>query len=427
MIYSLQISCTNGLPLDSTKETQISNLNDFGLTNYLQQSGFEFTDLIKMAKVSDRFSKIIANIMLNTYRIHEKTVRIEKVEQELDSKNAIVIGEYEVILELLEHFGNIIQGLHYSGMFFSGEERLKINQYIAKYCSQSLIGLELRDADNYLIGVTNQTFPRVTHVNVQNFEYVDDLQLNRIYPNLENLTIWSYDSALNSLAHHYPHLKHFTTFNMNEMIVTDLIRLNPQLRGLSFNDVPSFDFIEDINKALPHLELLEIRHFANGFQNSTDRTQNIHFANVRHFGLHADVIGSETFTFDRIPITFNNLETLKIVSLTENDVYQRLIQENNQIEILRLERVFEIETIPIITTCVDQLANLEELSISWVSDIELADILDLLGHLQHLRKVSFDFLIEFDCDGLASAVSSKWKIEIEAFAFDTCMITFEAR
>lgn len=423
LIYFLQFGCTKSLPLDS----QFSNIDNSGLANYLQQSGFELIDLIKMAKVSGRFTKIITNMMLNTYRIHEKTVRIEKVEQELDNKNAIFLSEYDAVLEFLEHFGNIIQALHFSGMFFSGAERLRINHYIAKYCSQSLKRLELRDADHFLIGVTNQIFPRVLHVTVQNFEYINDLQLNRIYPNIENLTIWSYDLALNSLPHHYPHLKHFTTFNTDEGIVMDLLRLNPQLRSLSFNDVPSLEFIDDINKALPHLELLEVKHFANGFHNSTDRIQNIHFANVRHFGLLAEVIGSDIFTFDRIPISFSDLQTLKIGSLTTNDVYHRLIQENNHIEILRLERVFEIETIPIITSFVNQLDNLEELSISWVSDVEQADIVELLGNLQHLRKVIFDFLVEFDCDSLASIVSSTWKIEHEAFAFDTCMITFEER
>lgn len=377
-----------------------------------------------MAKISERFQDAVTHLMRTKFHIHEKTIRIEQVHQD-NIKNAIFLSDIATILEFLQYFGDIIPRIYYSGMFYSGEERLQINQYIAKYCARTLLELELIDADSYLIRDTSDLFPTVSRLNVQNFEYTDNLALNRIYPNLTSLTICSYDFPLKSLVDFYPKLMHLSTSRTDESIVLEVVLSNPQLRRFDFLDVPTVQFIEHINQALPQLESLEVKHNPDGFLGPTDIAESlVHFKNVQHFGLNAD--GFEEITVERVPFSFGQLKSLKIGALTADSLYSQLIQDNDQIEVLTLERINDVDILPLIAEYVSELHSLRELSVSWMDDVDESDVFDLVNTMHHLKKVILDFWIEFDCDHLVPRFAPKWHVQNEYFSMDSCMLTLEA-
>lgn len=377
-----------------------------------------------MAKISDRFQVTVTHLMRSKFHIHEKTLRIEKIVQD-NIKNAIFLSDFEAILEFLQYFGEIVPRTFYSGMFFSSEERLQINQHIAKYCAGTLLELELVDADSFLISDTSESFPRVSRLNIQNFDYTDNLELNRIYPNLTSLTICSYDVSLKSLVAAYPKLTHFSSSRTDESIVLKLVFSNPQLRSFGFLDVPTIEFIGDINQALPQLESMEVKQNPDGsFQSSVDDAQSVHFENVQHFGLYAD--GFDEMIVDRVPFTFSHLKSLKIGALTADTLYSQLIRDNDKIEVLALERTNEAQTLPLIAEYVSELLSLRELSVSWMDEVDGTDVLDLVNRMHHLKKVILDFWIEFDCENLVPMFSPKWHVHNEYFSMDSCMLTLEA-
>lgn len=415
-----QIVYSTATPIIPPTDPQINSADEPSPDIYLAQ--LELVDLVKMAKISDRFERAVAHILRTRYRIHEKTIRIEQVEQETHLGDAIIMTDFPAILELLQHFGHVIPRIYFSGMFFSTEQRAHINRHIAEYCSQTLLELELCDADGYLISDTNRTFPHVARLNVQNFEYADNLDLSRIYPNVQWLTFCAYDNRVTSLVRPFAHMEHLTTLRIAESTVLALIRLHPKLRTFHMHDVASLEFLRNVSQLLPQLESLEVKHGPDGFlTESSLSVDDVRFESVSHFGIAAD--GFDEITFERVPFTFGRLNSLKITSPTASSVYRQLVQENSQVAVFTLDRVGDAEAVPLIVDLASRLERLVELSVSWMDEVDESDVLALVDNLRHLKKVILDFWIEFDCADLVPKIGPQWNVESETFSMDACMLT----
>lgn len=415
-----QIAYSAATQIPTPADSQINAADALSPDTYLAQ--LDFVDLIKMAKVSDRFERAVAHLLRTRYRIHEKTVRIEQVEQETHLNDAIILTDFPAILELLQHFGHAIRRIYFSGMFFSTEQRARINRHIADYCAQTLVELELCDADGYLISDTNRTFPHVTRLNVQNFEYADNLDLSRIYPNVKWLTFCAYDNEITSLVRPFAHLEHLTTVRIAESTVLALVRLHPKLRSFHMHDVASLAFLRNVSQLLPALASLELKHGPDGFlTDASVHVEDVRFESVTHFGIAAD--GFDEITFERLPLTFGRLNSLKITSPTPSTVYRRLVDENRQLAVLTLDRVSDAEAVPLIVDLAGQLERLVELSVSWMDEVDESDVLALVDNLRHLKKVILDFWIEFDCADLVPKIGAQWNVANETFSLDACMLT----
>lgn len=99
----------------------------------------------------------------------------------------IVYG-YETILHHLQNSGDSIEKLIFHGISFTSMEKYIISLHIAKLCP-NLIDIKLHQAGNVLLTESNQSFANVASIYIDYITLPENLQIHRIYPELQEFTI----------------------------------------------------------------------------------------------------------------------------------------------------------------------------------------------------------------------------------------------
>lgn len=390
-------SSANTLHLD-----QLDNTNLLCIFDYL-----EFTDLLNIAGLRGRFRSLIGHhFMVPKFRIHDQLIRFSDRRNLLDD-NQFTLNRFGQILQLLQNYGDVITKLQFTRGSFTEQELTEISHYIERFCSSTLIELKLSNVGDFLLHMTKETFPKLAKLRFwSNYGYSNELQLARIYPNMEYLglkiVLTTKLPIINHFSRNFRHL-HVNDAGKNDSFLEGLISLNPQLRSLSLNRIPPIILTAFVSRNLPQLEALDVLYAPYEILNAYGN-QSTHFKNVKKFKLSMKT----DFRLVHFPFTFDALEELEIALTSYHTIPIQLIEQNNQLHALKIPLLFARNRHEIIEV-ISRFEKLEEITINWAHEIRRETIY-LLGALNKLKRITFILMSnEKFCD-LEGLMTNQWHL-----------------
>lgn len=371
--------------------------------------------------------------MIGKYHIPEHVIHFNRMDDDADG---YYIWQYASIEKFLRNFGHLITKLDFSSVPFTQLEMTLLNQQIAQYCSNSLTEMQLSEVGFHLFSETNQTFTNVRVVHLRYHNFVNNFELSRIYPKMERLKIVSrYPLAFDSIVCAYPHLKHL---ELNEWgtptesrIIHRLLESNLQLESLLIDGLPEMSVLKYASEHLSNLTALALACHSYRLRDSDgfvyDPAQKFDFHNVRELIL---TIGWEALdTLDQLPITFGQLEILKISWTSSLDAITELIDSNDQLKVLSMPLTDTLESLSSVLAIVGRLAYLEEIRLQWSGRVLATDTLRLLNDFDHLKVITFVVKSGGDYDSLSEIVPRQWQFVNKYYddAYFRYYVTYERR
>lgn len=339
-----------------------------------------FTELIDLADANATARPIIrADYMITKYRVHEKLLRIAYLSLVVPDLNVTIqIGEFNAAHKFLQHFGDLVQALHLdtSYSFLTKEQLAIIYRDIEQYCYKTLVQLELKWTDAYLMSETKQTFERLIHVSIEQSHHKDNFDIKRIVPNLETLAFKCHTTPALSVVDTYPKLRHLGVFDWGQLnILKPLIKSNPQLESLRLDNLPTAGDQYYIDNNLPNLRTLSIL----GSSSKLNTNQFTHYRFVENFSISVGLTP--------LPITFANLRNLTISTRKNTAVLGQMFDQNPHLKVFTHNTDGWVIGYDIIIRHI-RYSELEELTINW-THLEEDYTAKLLDATDTLQKVTF--------------------------------------
>lgn len=391
----------------------INRLDDFTLLCIFDHLNLE--DLINIADLNERYRHLIADhLMIPKFRIHEKEIRLELPYLPSDTPSLIFLNNIGIIQRFLQQFGDLITKLAFNAPQYKATEIEIISQLIIEHCSDNLIEVHLIDVGHQFYETHSTTFPKATKVNIEihssifSGEFQGNLNIHRIYPNVEHFQLKIVSFAPPSIVHNFPKLKSLVlyevdTMNDDESIVRGLLELNPQLREINVNRQLSLDSLEMISKNSKELHTLSIVYPSNVIQNQT-----VHFENVTSFAIQLN--GYRRNAREQFPIKFTELESLEIFEPGVLKIPLDLIQRHDELKTFKMP----------LTRCdlgflscvhlIDRLPKLIEIQMLWSTEISTQETLDFIGSRGEFLKIYFVMWHKESQEQLMCIIPNDWRI-----------------
>lgn len=150
--------------METSTTESLGNLDIYNLLSIFDHVNFE--GLMNLADSNNNFHQLIKrHYMIPIYRIHELTLAIRGEANWHPSfssnENLIVLGDPKVIEQFLRLFGDLVIRLEFSAVHYSESQTLTITQYIATYCTKSLLHLQLTEYMKFLITLQQIHFEKL--------------------------------------------------------------------------------------------------------------------------------------------------------------------------------------------------------------------------------------------------------------------------
>lgn len=397
--------------MESSNGINLTELDNYALLGIFDN--LEFSELLSVADVNANFRSLIAaHYMIAKHHINKKILLIKDNHPPFITAQVINIGQYDTIRTMLRNFGDLITSIEFATIHLSTMEVNVISHDIEKYCAKSLVQLKLTDVGIYLTGEVKQTFENIRNVILWQYDYVDNMELDRIYPMMEQLTFdVIYPIEMTSLIRFYPHLKHleFNEFGSyaEDSVLLEVLQCNPQLRTLHLNRFLESNDLQVISENLVHLESLGLAIYPRSNNNDPSESQIVHFKNVNQFKITVEhvIIVDEN---QQIPITFGNLEAIEIFSTKLYEPLQKLIERNNNLKAISLPWTETMRSFLRIVNVFNRLSHLEEITVKWSNGINADDTLRLFNGNRSLMKITFIVSVQH-CDDLLAVIPGEWE------------------
>lgn len=326
--------------------------------------------------------------MTTKYQVHEKPIRITS---KCIGTDGILIINYKIAKMFLRTFGHLIRKLEVYSLSSNRAENDDIGYTIMKYCSKSLFELKLNVNGQYLLNQTEISFENVEIVDIHQSEYSNNIDLSRIFPNMEQLKLEiHYPNQLSALKRCYPNLRHLELIEKGikkNSILCDVLKENPQLKSLLTSRCLDSNTIQLINENSPNLQSITAIFTRSDFIYLKQNTPSVRLAHVKNFTLIAEVpIVNQIF---KIPITFENLEALEVSTNCLTSPIERFIIENDKLKVLSLPFADFRTTNTRIDHILDRLSQLEEIVLLWDFRVTVADIRRMYEKTQSLQKIRY--------------------------------------
>lgn len=351
--------------------------------------------------------------MIPKFRIHEKKVHFATKIGERCTPDMLFIKKFAEILLFLRNFGRLITNLKFSANTFSKQNAAKVASFIEKYCSGSLVELEIIQDIHLIIG-TRKTFNRVTKLKLAHWKESNFEALDQVFPVLEEITLETYNPIPPSLIRRYSNVKRLHLLgiyatNFTEDGVRAFVDSNQQLRALSMERVPSYELLKYISEILTHLDSLAFRYsskFISAFP------EVIHFDSVKNLSITL----FEVTPRDSNPMmNFNQLDSLEIITYKISSVPIQLIrQQNASLKSILFTDLQGSDVIRILSQC-GPFQALEEVRLHWEDTHEVDR---LLTEFETLKKITFLWMklpyepLEFDV--IKTKLQGDWRF-VECF------------
>lgn len=364
-----------------------------------------------MAELNEHsYNIILEHYMLGEYRIHERAIRLKGLEREFDEPSDLIVDGHTNTLNFLRVFGHHIKNLIIIRHPQSdhSDESIEIVHQIVKYCSKTITTFTIANSDQFFLGDSEYNFAKVVRLRVISNPFAEarqitvNFQLDRIYPILEGLDVSPNARRTPTLVRSYPRLKNLTV----DALLEDgesLLQLNRQLRNLHIKgEFPRHEQLVRISQHLPYLQTITLSSSEN-FLNLLEQKHIIHFENVEHF-IFNEVV-EEKSVYNRFPITFDHLKTLKINSRQVVPGLIKLIEQNDRIKLLSMPWTVNFSQI---VDVISHFAELEEIELCWSEESSPKDIEHLMKDFQEIKRITFYVFKWEDRGHLMEIIPIEW-------------------
>lgn len=229
-------------------------------------------ELLEVAQTSKQLAALTSDAFRRQYG--SKTIEIYGTIVPLANNRMEVMGSTirilspELYFKVLQHFGHVISRIRISYIHIKVEQRNKIHSFIGKYCSDSLVSLEFYPGDDTALFNWQQPFAKVAIIQlfgIINSSQNANMELNEIFPNLRQLSLnhvtTSNPSILDIAFQHLEDIEIVEHNNDgfpfdNRSPIEKLFTKNANIKNLQLFDCDLGNYIEMMNKVLPHLQTL---------------------------------------------------------------------------------------------------------------------------------------------------------------------------
>lgn len=339
--------------------------------------------------------------MHHKYRLHQNVVRIDGGGlYDRATADIITIGKHSQILPFLRHFGHKITKIYFAGFSYNPTERHQITEAISKYCSKSLLEMELIETGGHLMNATETSiFTKLKKLKVRDDKILyENPQIHRIYPALKELSL-----ALGSTT-------------MTEQTITyirHLLMTTPQLQSFETPKVLTYDFVQSIEVILPHLTSLAIGYVPNDLDDLNNRT--IHFNRINRLTLNL-VFFNFANPIAPFPFTFTRLEALEIATTKIEQAPISLFERNIALKSLSFPTLNDIDGLLTLLSQLRESHNIEVLTLQWTRFMGSDNTRRLLNEFDGLKEMMF---VVFDGmnhsanrDALLQMIPDQWNVSV---------------
>lgn len=345
-----------------------------------------------MSQVSDYYKELTMNVFQRTHA--HKVIKIS-VDSALDTvqmnpfykinnnlREPITIESNKLALMMLRTFGPLMQKLELALRFTEMKQRKVIHEHVSKYCSDSLLAIQLDGAGENELEEFPTPFKKVEEVKVSRVLNTDDGQFTilNVFPAVRQLWlehITEFDGFMLQVT--IPTLEDVHVINPFssgfEIAMEMFLRKNPQIQSLSLLYPNSLDCLQIASKYLKNLEKLCVhfgrqRHFSNG---------EIHFENLKKLTAIVDQQSENNVNI----VTFDHLEELDLICHSIECVY--FVGRNPNLKTLKItaHSINDDQIVGIGKT----LKGLTEFSIKNEHEIEAETIVRFTQEAQQLTKL----------------------------------------
>lgn len=344
--------------------------------------------------------------------------------------NIVFAGNYESMINILETNGNLIKSLTFVFNDLTIEEATNVSQLIEKYTSATLtqlILINVTEADHLLAGV-ERTFHSVKSLTIIRGIHADNLRLHEIYPNIEKLHISrSNKTPLHTLNQQYKKMKQLTFFTVYEdnAHASPLIKLNPNINSLVLDHMPSLATLQTISDTLVKLVTFEIQCYLEECVREFEHDGHVNFKGVTHFIIDMGRIAKRAP--ERIPITFDHLETLQIRVDALKSVVVDLIKNAKHLKSLALPSTVNATEMTRLADVAKELPPIQQMTLTWNPHWRGSDLQRLLMRAPALKSIKL--LVEDKSLGQQAAGSfpNGWRIVSEKNVAGTDAVELDIR
>lgn len=366
----------------------------------IQQLIFEHLDLLQLLNVAKSDEELLSSANWIFRRLYGK-MDVEIVA--LDFPNAlpitidqinhlITIRDFDLAMNVLTIFGLSISKLKIEYVTFDLDKMKQMNEVIGKYCSNSLIVLDLNRCNGFELIEMAVPMPKLRVLSFKKGYIAGNaLNINRIFPNMTDLIID--ESQLYDELGTYNKLENLTLnlaqHEPSTSGIKEILRQNPQLKSLEIKHCP-LEILRTIKKHSPNLEnlvLIDPLH-----RQHCIFADKIHFGTVKSFKFREIVL-----TALKIPFTFDpeNLRTLDVSANGDlHDIWLDFILQNKELKNLRLIIDIKEDQLRRIGT---ELQNLIEITITVNKYIEIGNLIKFIEDNNSLEKITLPW---FDRDNI---------------------------
>lgn len=299
-------------------------------------------------------------------------------------KEEIELFDFELSLDLLRNFGGEFKNLTIGNHNIDNEHSAIINQFISKYCFDSLIKLDLGE-------IKEKTFQQFTmpFKNLEDLAFTiyktdkisnETLPLNKLFPNLRRIKL-QFSSEVNLIFFQYEfaQLEYIEIRSGAYMwgSIEKFLRKNQQIKSIYilFTEDIHSNYLNDINELLPNLETLEIHN---------DIKNVVHFENVKTLNLGLGLNSIEKLSFSQLQALemwylLESFDTLKTFFRKNRDL--RYLNMNSKWNDLKELEFFELTA---------ELPELVDMTLSavptdWINIETIAKFIDVHSKLKKFR------------------------------------------
>lgn len=344
-----------------------------------------------MADVNENFRSLIGtHFMVTKYRLPDSLLTITAKDEASIIADKISIGQ-QYAGAFLRLFGQLITELDFSDPLIYDDDQAIAKSIIA-HCSGTLTALKLRENGHSMLSDTRHTFDRVTSLNIRSIAFLDDFQLNRIYPRLEQLTIAVHHPVtLATLGQPCAHLRRLNVIEtdlkrLDDSILHGMLAANGQLRHLTVDRFLEPAMFAKLNE-LPDLDELALTFDERDFIHLKQMAGHSVVANVRRFTFSVQILIISPHY--QIPVTFANLEELQIVSNKLTQPVQAFIARHDKLRVLGLAALEPLSLRSSVFEVIGALPALEDISLQSWHLITADDILHMFAGRQTLEYIRF--------------------------------------
>lgn len=380
--------------MESNPKTELKDLNEDCLRLIFNQ--LHVTSLFSLAKTSKYFDIIVEDVIKR--RLSKRMVVFSMLHPSKspylifeENKESVKVRYVEAAIEFLKKFSQYIRNLKIKDILPRRHMPRRLNEVyrlIHEHCSETLTEFQYEWMNDNFFDFITIPFTNVQTVSMTGnvFSSSINLDFQQMFPVIRILHLnWVRIQNTSKITLEYPHLETLyieihtdsSDDTVNEPVVIDLIRKNPQIQSISLKNVHS-NLLQIVSETLINLEQLTVDSYL-----EAKSTAKIHFEQMKSFkisnGFFRSMISNISFG--------EHLEEFEVIAHFRDHKYIDFIEKNRNLKKIFVYGPFGLLDNHDIQRLAAADLNVTEMSISFDIDIEGENLVQLVNNCKQLKQL----------------------------------------